>query len=74
MKFLLILLMGSSLGEPQGHSVRFNVQGQEQCEAICLSCINNGGEPEECVENMIFRLCCYQNGGHTSGCGCREGL
>lgn len=74
MKFLLILLVSSSIGEPQNHPVRYSVEGQEQCEAICMGCIDSGGEPEECAENIFFRACCFQNGGHSSGCGCREGL
>jgi hypothetical protein len=87
MKFLLVLLICSSSVGEQSHSVpaklaeapteptvKFSVEGQEQCEQICLGCVGAGNEPEKCTENLFFRLCCHQNGGHTDGCGCREGL
>jgi len=57
MKFLIILLAASLIGEPE--HLATNPEGQERCEAICMRCIDKGGEPEKCFENMFFKLCCF---------------
>lgn len=76
MKTTLVMLIAllTGLQETPNNKANYSVDGQERCEAICLGCIDSGGEPEDCANNIFFRLCCHQNGGHTSGCGCREGL
>ena len=73
MRFLISLLLASSL-TGEARPLANNPEGQERCEAICTRCIENGGEPEKCFDNMLFKLCCNWNGGRTNGCGCREGL
>ena len=89
MKFLLIffLMSFSEVGEQPKNPVQLNdpvssgehrshysTEGQEQCEEMCLKCVSAGEEPEECAENIFFKICCHKNGGHARGCGCREGL
>jgi len=79
MKNALIILLsttvfiGNSAGFPS-NPVGYNVEGQERCEQMCFRCIDNGGDPDKCSGNLFFQICCRGNGGHTNGCGCREGL
>ena len=54
--------------------IGYSAEGQERCEQMCLRCVDNGGDVDECGSNMIFKLCCHMNGGHANGCGCREAL
>lgn len=71
------MLFMASLGEPVlggGSVVRFSVEGQERCEAICTRCLDKGNSPEECFADAIFNICCHGNGGKANGCGCREAL
>ena len=72
MIWLIVALASSNIGERSG--TFFSPDGQERCEAICTGCIEEGGSPEECFENVLFKICCHGNGGRTMGCGCREAL
>ena len=73
MRFLISLLLAFSL-TGEARPMANNPEGQERCVAICMRCIDKGGEPEKCFENMFFKLCCFGNGGKANGCGCREAL
>ena len=52
-----------------------SVEGRRRCEGICTRCIDEGREPEECYNGVIFNICCNGNNGHTEGssCECRKG-
>lgn len=54
--------------------VHFDLQAQGRCESMCFTCIASGQESEDCAAQLSFQLCCRIAGGHTNGCGCREGL
>jgi hypothetical protein len=52
-----------------------SIEGRGRCEGICIRCIDEGHEPDECYNGVIFNICCNGNGGHTEGnsCECKEG-
>jgi hypothetical protein len=75
MKPFTFLVIGVCLAIPgasqAGHD---RLQEQEQCERLCLSCLEQGANEQSlCVEMSHF--CCWRNGGKSYGtCGCRTEL
>jgi hypothetical protein len=81
MNMIIILFIAFSLQEadnilysriPNGDT---SIDGRRRCEGICTRCIDEGREPEECYNGVVFNICCNGNDGHTDGnsCECRVG-
>lgn len=65
------MIVTVSLVNPEAQASHNRLKKQEQCERLCLACLDLGeGEGSLCVS--LSKYCCVRNGGHPHGtCGCR---